>query len=230
MKPARLPLLIGIALACGHAALPAAGGAERANELLRSACARALASLAPDAAGARRVSLELPAELAPALRALHGTGMGNRVDALEAALERAARLALQASQPWLEGAVARFAPADPELLLSGPDDALAGAFRSAHEADLRAQLAASSERVLAEAGAFAALENVRAGAERLPLRRSIEPDLVSLVTEQALLDFFDALAEQEKSLRRERETASDGYGGSPNSGPLMGSEAQGGSR
>ena len=230
MTSLRLLLLIGVALACRHPALPAADAAERANELLRSACERALASLAPDAAGARRIPLELPAELAPALRALRGTGMGSRVDAFEAALERAARLALQASRPWLESAAAGFAPADPEVLLSGPDDALAGAFRSAHEADLRLQLAASSERVLTEAGAFTALENVRAGAQRLPLRRSVEPDLVSLVTEQALLDFFDALAEQEKSLRREREAASGGYGETPNSGPLMGSEAMGGSR
>lgn len=191
--------------------------AQDANQLLRSACAQALASLDPERAGPGHESVELPVELAPTLRALSGTGMGGRVEALDVELEGAARRALHEAKPWLEDAVTRFAPPTP---LPGTDDALSVAFRTAQEAELRAQLTPAAGRVLAASGAGDALESVRDGAQRLPLRRAVELDLVSVVTERALVSFFAALAEQEEALRQERAALRDGYGVAPNSGSL----------
>jgi hypothetical protein len=104
------------------------------------------------------------------------------------------------------------------------------AFRAAHEAELREQLTLTAGDVLVESGARGALDSVREGAQRLPLRRAVELDLVSVVTERALARFFSALAEQEKSLRQQRETLRGGYGDPPNSGSLPGPEEKGGSR
>jgi len=215
-----------IALTCARAPAGEVQEAQDANLLLRAACEGALASLDPEGAVTRDATPELPAALAPTLRALRGTGMGDRVEALEVELERAARLALRETKPWLEGAVTSFAP----VAQPTGGDALSTAFRSAYEAELRAQLTPAAGRVLAQSGAQGALDSVREGAMQLPLRRVVELDLVSVVTERALARFFAALAEQEKSLRQQRETLRGGYGDPPNSGSLPGPEEKGDSR
>jgi hypothetical protein len=216
-----------IALTCARAPAGESQPLEDPNGLLYTACEGAFTRLDPERTDGAPGTFELPVELAPTLRALHGTGMGARVDALDAELERAARLALRETKPWLEGAVKGFAPAAQP---TGGDDALSVAFRAAHEAALRAQLRLAAGDVLVGSGARGALDSVREGAQRLPLRRAAELDLVSVVTERALARFFSALAEQEKSLREQRETLRGGYGGPPNSGSLPGSEERGGSR
>lgn len=216
-----------IALTCARAPAGEARLPEEANELLRAAWAGALVSLDLKRAEARDATVALPAALEPTLRALHGTGMGGRVEALDSELSRAARLALREVKPWLEDAVTAFVPPTP---LPDTEDALTVAFRAAQEAELRTQLTPAAGRVLAESSAQGALDSVRDGAQRLPLRRTVELDLVSVVTERALASFFDALAEQEKSLRQQRETLGGSYGDPPNSGSLPGPEPKGGSR
>ena len=215
-----------LALSCARAPTAEVPLPEDANALLHAACEGAYASLDPERAEPESATVE-PVELAPTLRALHGMGMGDRARALDMELERAARLALRETKPWLEGAVASFAPAAQP---TGGDDTLSLALRAAHEAELRAQVTAAAEQVLAESGARAALDSVREGAQRLPLHRAVELDLVSVVTERALARFFSALAEQEKGLRQQRETLRGGYGDPPNSGSLPGPEEKGGSR
>jgi hypothetical protein len=203
--PVALLVLLWAGLTCAHE--PAAdeiSSLSSAHELLASACERALAGLAPDAGPAPLAPVSLPAEVGPALRALRAMGMGGRVAALEAAVERAARLALADARPDLERAVEGFAPEDAQALVSGEGDALSAAFRAAAEADLRAGLAAVAEQRLEDAGAPAALEGVRNGAARLPLPRKADLDLVSVVTDHALGTFFIALSDAERQLRRER--------------------------
>ena len=216
-----------IALTCARAPAGEPQPLEDPDGLLSTACEGAFTRLDPERTDATPGTFELPVELAPTLRALHGTGMGARVDALDAGLERAARLALRETRPWLEGAVKSFAPAAQP---TDGGDALSVAFRAAREAALRAQLTLAAGDVLVESGARGALDSVREGAQRLPLRRAAELDLVSVVTERALARFFSALAEQERSLREQRETLRGGYGGPPNSGSLPGPEERGGSR
>ena len=219
-------LATAFALTCARAPAGDALRPEDANELLRSACAHALASLDPERADEGYESVALPVELEPTVRALQGMGMGARVDALDAAVDRAALLALRDVRPWLEHAVAEFVPPAP---LPAEDDSLGVAFRAAREVELRTQLASAAGRALSESGTEVALESVRAGAQRLPLRRPVEVDLVSVVTERAVLLFFDALAAQEKSLRKQRETLRGGYGDPPSAGSLPGPDAKGGS-
>jgi len=189
-------LWIGLTCAQGPASETRAAAAD--TLLLRTACERTLASLLPESAPARRVPVALPSEVGPALRALRATGMGGRVTVLEESLERAARLALSDVRPWLEAATA-----------SGPA-ASSAAFRETHEAELRTQLAEAASRRLSEAGVPAALERVRDGASRLPLRRSVDLDLVSLVTDSAAATFFTALGEEEQRLRQERQANGGG--------------------
>src|SRR5262245_20995810 len=170
--------------------------------LLSGACERALASLAPDRAP--RASVEFPPVVEPALRALHGTGMGGRVDALDAAVGRAALLALADVRPELDRRVAAFAPASSEAADGGADDAVSVAFRTASEEDLRSTLRRAAEPRLAEVGAHDALEGVRNGASRLPLPRAVDLDLPSVAADEALRRFFVALADEERQLRKER--------------------------
>jgi len=207
--PLALIGLLWLGLTCSHVPAQESVASSSVDELLVSACERALASLAPDPEPARRVPVSLPIEDGPAVRALHGTGRGARVLALEAALERSARLALAELRPWLVDAAGRFAPDDADALLSGPGDALTVAFRKANESELRAQLSPAVERSLGPAGANEALAAVQDGARRLPLSRRVEPNLVSLVTENAISSFFTALAEEERRLREERVARRD---------------------
>ena len=177
-------LAVGACAPGKEAPLPEGAGAR-----LRAACTQALDGLAPDRAAAGFGPLELPSEVEPTLRALSGTGMGSRVDALDLELERAARIALRDVRSWLEETAASFAP-PPDA-----DASLVAAFRAKQEAGLRARLALPVERAVAGSHAREALAAVRDGAQRLPLRRSVELDLVSAVTERAVQRFFAALAE-----------------------------------
>jgi hypothetical protein len=147
-------------LGCAPAAVDGAAPAE-ASESQRGACERALASLAPDPA--QPISFALPPEATPALRALRGTGRGARVAAFEAALERSARLALADAAPCSDDEVS--------------------------EAELRARVAASAPQRLDETRAPEMLAELRDAASRLPLPRSLELDLVSLVTDRAVAIF-----------------------------------------
>jgi len=202
--PLALLGLLWAGLTCTQVPAEDASSLSGAHELLASACERALARLAPEPEPARRTPVSFPVEVGPALRALHATGMGGRVAALEASVERAARLALADARPRLERAVAGFASANPEALISGGDDALSVAFRATAETELRESLRPAAEQRLAESGAVEALEGVRNGASRLPLPRSVDLDLVSIVTDQAVESFFTALGEEEVRLREER--------------------------
>lgn len=209
-----------VAGACAPACEPTAPG--RAGAELRIACARALARLAPEEAADAQPPPALPSEIVPTLRALSGTGMGSRVAALEEAIERAARLSLREVAPEIESAAGSFTPPD------GDTDRVV-AFRDEFEPELRALLAPAAARAADVAGADEALEAVREGAQRLPLRRSVDVDPVSLVTEAAVARFFGTLAEEER-LAQEGEAARDGYGEPPNPDPLPGSGEEGGSR
>jgi hypothetical protein len=196
--------LLWIAVTCVHA--PAQDtGALAADGALRAACERALASLAPEEEPARRVTVALPEQAGPAVRALGATGRGDGVVALEAALERTARLALADAGPWLAESAARPVSED-----ASADGSTVAAFRAAHEAELRARLAEAAPARLGETGALDALARLRDEAGRLPLPRSLELDPVSLVTEQALDTFFDALGDEERHLREERRALGGG--------------------
>jgi hypothetical protein len=208
--PLALLGLLWAGLTCAQLPADEASALAGAQELLASACERALASLTPAPELEERTPVSFPVEVGPALRALHATGMGSRVAALEAAVERASRLALADAKPQLELAVAAFAPEQPEALISAGDDALTVAFRAATEADLRAALRPAAVQRLAESGALEALQGVRNGASRLPLPRDVALDLVSVVTDQAVSSFFTALADEERRLRQERVALSDG--------------------
>ena len=171
MAERALAALAFVLLGCAPASVDGAAPAE-AGAAQRVACERALASLAAE--GPQPTSFpSLPPEVGPALRALRGTGRGARVAALEAALERSARLALADAAPCAEEVAAA--------------------------EDLRARVAAAAPRRLAETGAPEALAELRDDASRLPLPRSVELDLVSLVTDHAVAVFFTALGREQET-------------------------------
>jgi hypothetical protein len=200
--PFALVVLLWIGLTCAN--LPADEPAQVAAEPvpLAGAAEAALARLAPDApAGVAPVSF--PAGAGPALRALRATGRGDEVAALEAALDRAARLALADVKPQVIAGAAAFRSDTPDAA------ALAASFRANFEPELRAALRPRAEQRLAEAGAPAALEGLRNAAGRLPLPREVPLDLVSIVTESAVASFFNALADELRRLPEERVAQGD---------------------
>jgi hypothetical protein len=199
-----LVVLVWLGLTCAN--LPAEESAlapERAR--LATASEAALARLGPDAAPAAAPPVPFPPDAGPALRALRATGRGEEVAALEAALERAARLALADAGPRVAEAAAGF---DPSASAAPGAEALAS-FRAAVEPELRAALEAAAAQRLGDAGAPAALEGVRNAAGRLPLPREVSLDLVSIVTDQAVASFFNALADELRRLDGERVARED---------------------
>jgi hypothetical protein len=189
-------VLLWLGLTCAQPPPPGDAALAEPSVLLAGASEAALARLAPEAPGAASVSF--PVTVGPALRALRATGRGDDVAALEAALDRAARLALADAKPDIARAVESFSPEDDEA------DALAASFRAAFEPELRAALRPAAEKRLAEAGVPGALEGVRNAAQSLPLPRDVSLDLVSIVTERAADSFFNALADAAERLREER--------------------------
>jgi hypothetical protein len=190
-----LALLGGLwfGVACAQPPEDDAVAAGAPDGVLVSACERALADLAPEATSGTGSAVAFPLEVLPLFRALRATGMGARVTALEAAVDRAARLALADVRPRIQEAVARFA--------AEKDEHDSAAFRAASETELRAALLPAAEQHLAGAGASEALEGVRNGASRLPLPREVALDLPSLVADRALARFYAALGEAERRLR-----------------------------
>jgi hypothetical protein len=204
-----LVVLVWIGLTCAQRPADQGSALAPPRVLLAGASEAALARLAPDAAPAVDAPVSFPAGADVALRALRATGRGDDVAALEAALDRAARLALADAKPHIERAVESFEADDEET----EAEALAGSFRAAFESDLRAALQPAAEQRLADAGAPAALEGVRNAAGRLPLPRDIQVDLVSIVTERAAASFFNALADEAERLRQERVARGEQVGG-----------------
>jgi hypothetical protein len=193
MRGAVLVVLLGLGLTCAQPPASERAAAEP-SALLAGASEAALARLAPETSGAAPVAF--PVSVGPALRALRATGRGDDVAALEAALDRAARLALADAKPEIARAVDAFAPDDAEALVPS--------FRAAFEPELLAALRPAAEKRVADAGAAGALEGVRNAALRLPLPREVSLDLVSVVTEWAADSFFNALADAAERLREER--------------------------
>jgi hypothetical protein len=195
--------LLALAIACGHALLPAARSTAAVSELLGVAVERSVARLGreggyEDEASART---PLPVQLGPLGRALRGTGMGERVSALEAALNRAAERATAELGPWLREEAARFVPAEPAAVLAGPPDAATLAFRAAVDPGLEERHRQVAKLAVADAGLPEALARVRQGAARLPLPRDVSLDPVALVCERVRVAFFAVLADEEARLR-----------------------------
>jgi len=192
-----------LAIACGHAWLPAARASAALSELLGAAVERSVARLGREGGFEENplTRIELPAELGPLARALHGTGMGERVVALEAALNRAAERATAELGPWLREEAGRFVPPDPGAVLAGAPHGATRAFQAAVAAPLAERLSPVVERALAAVGAPEALARVREGALLLPLPRNAELDLESMTSERVQATFFAVLAEEEAGIR-----------------------------
>jgi hypothetical protein len=200
---ARVVGLLLLAVACGHALLPAVRDGAALRDLLGVAVERSVARLAREGGFEEETAarIDLATQLGPLARALHGMGMGPRVIALESALDRAAERATAELGPWLREEAGRYAPADPTAVLAGPPDAATLAFRASVEPGLAERLRPAVERAVADAGVPEALARVREDAARLPLARDVPFDPVALVNERVRVAFFAVLADEEARLR-----------------------------
>jgi hypothetical protein len=200
-----LPRFLGLlllAIACAHALLPSTRESAALRELLVPAVERSVERLGREGGfGEAAARIDLGSQLGPLARALHGVGMGARVIALESALQRAGERATAEVGPWLRERAGRFAAPDPDAVLAGPPDAATAAFRAAVEPELVERLRPAAQRAVADAGAAAALAQVREGAARLPLPREVALDPAALVSERVRAAFFTVLAEEEARLR-----------------------------
>jgi hypothetical protein len=200
-----LPRFLGLlllAIACAHTLVPSARESAALRELLGTAVERSVARLGREGGFDEEAArIDLAAQLGPVARALHGVGMGARVIALESVLARAAERATAEVGPWLREEALRFAPADPDAVLSGPPDAATLAFRAGVEPDLAERLRKAAEGAVADAGVAEALAQVRDGAARLPLPREVALDPPAFVSERVRAAFFAVLAEEEARLR-----------------------------
>jgi hypothetical protein len=202
------PRLVGtllLAIACGHASMPAARADSALQALLATGVERSIARLA--AAGVCEeeptVRIDLTNALGPLARALHGTGRGARLASLDAALCSAGREALQEQGPWLAAEAQRFEVAHPEEVLAGAPGAATASYRAAIEPELSERFSAGLPAALDAAEVPDALAAVRAAAKSLPLSREVSFDTEAAVRARWTDAFFQVLAEEEARVRAE---------------------------
>jgi hypothetical protein len=200
------PRLLGtllLAIACGHALMPAARADSALQALLAAAVEQSIARLAAVGVCEEEptVRIDLTNALGPLARALHGTGRGARLASLDAALCSAGREALQEQGPWLAAEAQRFEAARPEEVLAGAAAAATTAYRAAIEPEFSERLSAGLPAALGAAEVPEALAAVRAAAESLPLSREVSFDTEAAVRARWTEAFFQVLAEEEAGVR-----------------------------
>jgi hypothetical protein len=201
----RLVGVLLVAIACGHAMLPAARVDSALQGLLETAVERSLGRLAAaDVCHAEpTVRFDLTNALGPLARALQGTGQGARLATLDAALCSAGRQALHDQGPWLAAEAQRLEAEHPEEVLAGAPGAATAAYRAVIEPEFRERFSAGLPAALDAAEVPDALAALRAAAESLPLPRAVSLDPEAALRERWPDAFFEILAEEEARVRDE---------------------------
>ena len=205
MTTLRLLGTLLLAIACGHALMPAASADSALQALLATAAERSAVRFAAVGACEAEPTLriDLSNRLGPLARALHGTGRGAQLATLGAALCGAGTMALRDLDPWLTAQARSFEAARPEEVLRGEPGTATAAFRAAIEPEFRERFSARLPAALDGAGVSEALAVLRASAASLPLPREVSLDPAAALRERWPDAFFRVLVEEETRVRDE---------------------------
>jgi len=223
MRPLRIVVVIGLALATGCAPLapasragrpPARGESGRSSqaaiaaglaETLQVAARRTVGRTARDG-GFRdhaRIRVRVPGELDGMVAALRPMGMGGPMNVLELAMNRAAERAAGQALPVFDEAIAGLRFDDAAAVLKGPEDAATRALRAQAGAELGRRLTPIVEESMRQVGLLQAYDQLLERYRGLPSYRDPGLDLLDYVTRSTLDGLFLILAEEERRIRSE---------------------------
>lgn len=154
-------------------------------------------------AGNPALRLRLPGELGPFAQALRGVGLGGQVDALEAAMNRAAEEAAGQAVPVFVSAIASMSIADAFSILNGERDAATRYFQARTSAELARRFAPIASDAMRQVGVYSLYEELRTTYDRIPLVKPASVDLESYVADRTLDALFGELAEEEARIRQD---------------------------
>lgn len=147
--------------------------------------------------------LRLPGELGQFAQALRGVGLGGQVDALEAAMNRAAEEAAGQAVPVFVSAIASMSIADAFSILNGERDAATRYFQTRTSAELARRFAPVAGDAMRQVGVYSLYEELRATYDRIPLAKPASVDLESYVADRTLDALFGELAREEARIRQD---------------------------
>jgi hypothetical protein len=150
-----------------------------------------------------RFTIPLPPPLAKGERMLRTLGLQKDADALKAAMNRAAELAVAEAKPVFRKALTNMTLADAKSIVAGGETAATDYFRTTTSAELASRFAPIVAKATEQVRLGAAYERYAGKAARLGLMNPEDADLNGYVTRKALDSLFTAVADEERAIRKD---------------------------
>jgi len=153
--------------------------------------------------GNPKYTIPLPTALEKADRALRMIGMSGDADALKAAMNHAAEMAVADAKPVFKQAAQRMTVADAKTILTGGDTAATQYFRQATNSQLVTRFKPIVARETEKLKLHSLYDQYAGKAAQVGLIRSEDANLNDYVTAKALDGLFGAIAEEERAIRKD---------------------------
>ncbi len=153
--------------------------------------------------GDARVKIPLPESLARAEKLMRRVGQGERADELVLAMNRAAETAVSEAKPVFVAAVKKMTVQDAKAILTGGDSAGTEYFQRQTSEPLRAKFLPIVKKATGKVGLAQKYNAYAEKGVRFGLVKEEQANLDDYVTRKALDGLFFAVAEEEKSIRKD---------------------------
>ncbi len=153
--------------------------------------------------GDARVKIPLPESLARAEKLMRRVGQGERADELVLAMNRAAETAVSEAKPVFVAAVKKMTLQDAKAILTGGDSAGTEYFQRQTSEPLRAKFLPIVKKATGKVGLAQKYNAYAEKGVRFGLVKEEQANLDDYVTRKALDGLFFAVAEEEKSIRKD---------------------------
>ena len=204
----------------GTAAAPVGGGAQlgalsdsQVGQGLKDALGRGV-DVAVSTLGRRdgfwgspQWRIPLPPALQQASSLMRMAGLGAQADALQLAMNRAAEAAVPEARSLLVAAVRQMSITDAKNILTGGDHAATDYFRSKTQAQLQRSFLPIVHQQTRKVGLAQTYDRYASEASRFGLVRQDQASIDQYVTQQALDRLYQAIGDEEKSIRSDPAAA-----------------------
>lgn len=150
-----------------------------------------------------RFTIPLPAPLAKSERLMRTLGMQKDADALKAAMNRAAELAVAEAKPVFGKALTGMTLADAKSIVGGGETAGTEYFRKATSAELTTRFKPIVAKATEQVRLGAAYDRYAGRAAKVGLMKPADANLNDYVTAKALDALFVAVADEERAIRKD---------------------------
>lgn len=147
--------------------------------------------------------IPLPEAIEPAASQLRRLGLSRQLDELELAMNRAAEQAASEAVIVFTQTIRQLRPSDARAILNGDDDAATQFLRHTASPTLTRRYQPIVANALDQVQAYQHYRELAERWNRLPTGRPLDFNLEDYVTERALDGLFQALADEERRIRRD---------------------------